>query len=133
MDHDTFLGQVQARAHLPSGGAATQATKATLQTLGERISAGAAEHLAAQLPQGIRDPLLTAPAEPDPFSVDEFLDRVTEREGVDKPDAVHHARVVLEVTEEATTGKLMDKVREQLPEDYQRLFAGSTGKMPTAP
>ncbi len=62
--------------------------------------------------------------------MDEFFERVTEREGVAKPDAVFHARVVLEMLDEATTGGLMAKVREQLPDEFDRLFeAGSTGPM----
>jgi uncharacterized protein (DUF2267 family) len=37
---------------------------------------------------------------------------------------------VLEVVDEATTGGLLAKVREQLPQEYERLFeAGSTGQM----
>ncbi|MEH2241168.1 hypothetical protein [Nostoc sp.] len=31
------------------------------------------------------------------FSLDEFFGRVSQRESIDLPDAVHHARVVIEV------------------------------------
>jgi uncharacterized protein (DUF2267 family) len=37
MQHDEFIGQVQNRAKLPSRGEAEGATRATLETLGERI------------------------------------------------------------------------------------------------
>ena len=57
MEHDEFIGQVQARARLDSRGAAEQATRATLETLGERLSEGAAENLAAQLPHEIGEHL----------------------------------------------------------------------------
>lgn len=135
MDHDQFIGQVQHRARLSSRGDAERATRATLDTLGERIADGAAQNLAAQLPKEIGEHLRRqAPARAgtgEPFSLDAFIERVTEREGVDQPDAVFHARVVLEVTDEATTGGLMTKVREQFPAGFDRLFeAGSTGRMP---
>jgi uncharacterized protein (DUF2267 family) len=135
MDHDEFIGQVQHRARLGSRGEAERATRATLETLAERIADGAANNLAAQLPAEIGEHLRRhAPDQSgtgEQFSPDDFFDRVTEREGVDQPDAVFHARAVLEVTDEATTGGLMTKVREQLPDEFDRLFdAGSEDRMP---
>lgn len=50
MQHDVFIGQVQQRAKLPSRGDAERATRAALETLGERIPSGFATNLAAQLP-----------------------------------------------------------------------------------
>ena len=135
VDHDQFIGQVQHRGRLGSRGDAERATRATLETLAERMADGAAHNLAAQLPSEIGEHLRRhAPDHAgtgEPFSLDEFFERVTEREGVDQPDAVFHARVVLEVTDEATTGGLMGKVREQFPGSFDGLFdAGSTGRMP---
>lgn len=134
MDHDEFIGQVQHRARLGSRGDAERAARATLETLAERMAAGAAQNLAAQLPREIGEHLRReAPAQGgtgERFSLDDFFERVTEREGIDQPDAAFHARVVLEVTDEATTGSLMAKVREQFPSEFDRLFdAGSTGRM----
>ena len=135
MNHDEFIGQVQHRARLGSTGDAERAVRATFETLAERISDGAAQNLAAQLPHEVGEHLRRhAPAQAgtgQQFDLDEFFDRVTEREGVDRPDAAFHARVVLEVADEATTGSLMTKVREQFPAQFDRLFeAGSTGRMP---
>lgn len=134
MKHDEFIGQVQDRARLSSRGDAERATRATLETLAERMADGAAQNLAAQLPHEIGEHLRRQAQQQEGtgerLSVDEFLDRVTEREGVDKPEAVFHARVVMEVTDEATTGGLMPKVREQFPGEFDRLFeAGSSGGM----
>lgn len=50
MDHDRFIGQMEDRARLDSRRSAERATRATLETLGERLDAGAAGNLAAQLP-----------------------------------------------------------------------------------
>jgi len=133
--HDEFIGQVQQRARLDSRGAAEQATRATLETLGERLSKGAAENLAAQLPHEIGEHLRrTASGTGDQIDLEDFFARVTRREGtgVDEPQAVFHARCVLEVVDEATTGDLLGKLQEQLPAEYDRLFsAGSTGRMPS--
>jgi uncharacterized protein (DUF2267 family) len=128
MQHDEFIGQVQSRARLASRGEAEVATRATLETLGERLELGLAENVASQLPLEIGRYLLDSR----PFeriSVEDFFDRVSLREGMDRPKAVHHARAVLEVLEEATRG-VMDKVRLSLPEEFMPLFSGSEGKMP---
>lgn len=137
MDHDEFIGQVQHRTRLSSRGDADRATRATLETLAERIADGAAKNLAAQLPNEIGEHLRRrAPDQAgtgEQLGFDDFLERVTEREGVDQPAAAFHARVVLEVADEATTGSLMTKVREQFPSEFDRLFeAGSTGQMGAA-
>jgi uncharacterized protein (DUF2267 family) len=133
MEHDEFIGQLQSRARLASRGEAEVAARATLQTLSERISDGLFQNLVSQLPKGIGDypPTdLDLRDTGDRFSYDEFLDRVAEREGVRKQDAAFHARCVLEVVDEATTGALMAKVREQLPTEFNALFAGSQGAAP---
>jgi uncharacterized protein (DUF2267 family) len=134
MNHDEFIGQVQQRARLASRGEAESATRATLETLAERMAGGAAENLAAQLPREIGEHLRRRAAmgasSGEQFGLDDFFARVTEREGVDQPDAVFHARAVLEVLEEATTGGLMAKIREQFPNEFDRMFdAGSQGRM----
>jgi uncharacterized protein (DUF2267 family) len=134
MKHDEFIGHVQNRARLDSRGAAERATRATLETLGERLSEGMATNLAAQLPVEIGEHLRrTASGTGDQIDLGDFFARVQERigGGVDTPQAVFYARCVMEVVDEATTGGLLPKVKEQLPDEFERLFsAGSTGRMP---
>jgi len=134
MKHDEFIGQVQHRARLSSRGAAERATRATLETLAERLAGGEAKDLAAQLPPELAEHLRGEwSAMGDRFSLDEFFRRVSQREGVDVPDAVFHARAVIEVLNEAVSRGEMDDVRAQLPAEFDRLFeAGSTGQMPAA-
>ncbi|NYI06029.1 DUF2267 domain-containing protein [Allostreptomyces psammosilenae] len=134
MQHDTFIGQVQARARLDSRGAAETATRASLETLAERIPAPLAENLAAQLPHEIGEHLRRvthAADEPGTgirMSRHEFFERVAHRAGADFPKAVHEARCVIEVVTEATQGHLADKIRGSLDEDLAEiLFAGSSG------
>lgn len=134
MKHDEFIGQVQARAQLPSRGAAETATRATLETLGERVPENVADHLASQLPSEIgehlrRTEVMGGLGTGERFDLDEFVHRVADRGRVDEPVAVYQARVVLEVTDEATEG-IMGKVRQQLPDDLRQLVdAGSRGNM----
>ncbi|GAA2425775.1 DUF2267 domain-containing protein [Streptomyces macrosporus] len=136
MDHDTFIGQVQARSHLESRGRAEAATRATLETLAERVPASLADNLAAQLPQEIGEHLrrvATAPDQSDTgtrMTYREFLDRVAQRSGDDVPKAAYEARCVIEVVGEATQGGLMDKVRRSLDDELAEvLFAGSAGRI----
>jgi uncharacterized protein (DUF2267 family) len=108
-----------------------RAISATLETLGERLNGRESQHLAAQLPPGIGDYLRLA-KQPQQFGLQEFFDRVSEREGagVDPPQAVHHARTVVEVMQEAVTPGGIQHVRDQLPPEFAPLFdSGSQGAM----
>lgn len=135
MQHDEFIGQVQHRARLASRGEAERATRATLETLGERIPEHLAENLAAQLPQEIGEHLrrtvtLAGEGTGERFGLPEFVARVSTRAAVDEPAGVYQARVVLEVVEDAVTPGLMTKIREALPTDLERLTeVGSAGDL----
>ncbi len=102
MKFDQFVGQVQHRARMSSSGEGVAAIRATLETLGEHLFGGEADNLAAQLPQEIGLYLLQA-VPGDGFMLDEFFQRVSQREGVDLPEAVYHARVVIEVLADEIT------------------------------
>ena len=56
------------------------------------------------------------------FSLADFFDRVTEKEGVDKPVAVFHARAVIDVMKEAVSAGEIGDLRSQLPEAWDPLF-----------
>ena len=127
-----FVGQVQTKARLPSADPAINATRATLETSAERLGADESRHLGAQLPAEIGRYLERALPTSERFDSDEFLKRVSEREGVDLPVSVHHARAVLEALQVAVSAGEINDVLELLPGDYARLFAGATGRMPKA-
>ncbi len=130
MQFDEFIGQVQHRARLAATDEAIRTTRATLQTLAERLYGGEADDLAAQLPQEIGRYLQEVESRGNRFSLDEFFRRVSEREGVDLPIAVHHARAVISVLSEAVTPGELQDVRAQLPSEFDPLFeAGSEGDM----
>lgn len=131
MQTDEFLGHVQDKAQLATLSEAMRATRATLETLAERLGPDEARHLAAQLPHEIQLFLNDASMPmPERFSSDEFLLRVCAREGIDLSDSTHHARAVIDVLTEAVSppGESID-VLARLPDDYRRLFAGSEGAL----
>lgn len=132
MQHEEFIGLVQNRARLPGQGEAERATRAVLETLGERIPEGLADNLAAQLPHEIgehlrRTQVYGGQGTGERFDRHDFIDRIVARSGADEPRSVYLARVVLEVTDEATQGTVAQKVRESLPADLRDLVA--TGSM----
>lgn len=129
MQYHEFMGEVQNRARLGSTAEAVRATRATLEVLGQRLFGGEADELAAQLPAEIQN-YLTDGEESQAFGLDEFFERVSKNEGVDLPDAAHHARAVLSVVQDAVSHGQIKNVRAQLPEEYDPLFeSGSEGEM----
>lgn len=128
MKFEEFLGQVQHRARLGSMQEAVRATRATLETLSERLFRGEKDNLAAQLPQEI-GVLIRDIEESEKFDLNEFFQRVGTREQVDLPVAVHHARVVAEVLREAVDAGAFQKLEAHLPPEFQPLFSGASGRM----
>lgn len=125
MDYDTFVGEVQNRAQLPSREDGVKVTRITLETLSERLDPGAAENLAAQLPEELGRHLAKVD-EVEQFSWNEFADRIVEKGDYTPEDergqAVHHVRTVVSVIDEAVTGDGLADIRAQLPDEYEELF-----------
>ncbi|MBD3402573.1 DUF2267 domain-containing protein [candidate division GN15 bacterium] len=121
MQYSDFIGHVQHRARLDSQNDAVRATRATLQTLAERIGGGEPADLAAQLPGEIGY-YLTNDTGADPFSVDEFINRVSRRAEVEFATARNHARAVFDVIRDAISQGEFEDIRAQLPDDYRELF-----------
>src|SRR3989454_11961346 len=123
LKYDEFIGQVRHRAGLGSHAEAELATRATLETLAERLAGGEAHDLASQLsPELARYLELPDAGIAAKLTLDEFFELVSEREGVDLPDATFHARVVIgALTEAVSIGEIQD-VRVQLPAAFAQLF-----------
>jgi uncharacterized protein (DUF2267 family) len=120
-----FAESVARKANLNRSEAA-RATRAVLETLGERISAGQARDLAAVLPTQLRQPLERGNAASNgvarPLSLDEFVARVAEREGVPAQQAREQARAVLATLRESVGGKEFQDTVAQLPRDYTAIL-----------
>ncbi len=125
MKHDEFIGKVQNLARLASRGDAERATRAVLQTLGERIGSGEAKDLASQLPPQLAEYTLSGfISAGERFNVDEFCQRVLDREGpgVQPEDAIFHAKAVIHVLQEAVSQGEIHDILSRLPAEYDRLF-----------
>ncbi len=64
MKRDGFIKEVRERGHMSSREEAEKATRATLETLAERLAGEEVEHLASQLPPGIAEHLSMSGREP---------------------------------------------------------------------
>jgi uncharacterized protein (DUF2267 family) len=99
-----FVTAIRRRARFNSVDAALRASRATLMTLGERLAGDAPRHLAQQLPPEIAQYLLSKDmGKGERLSAQEFLRRISVREGVDLETARAHARAVVEVLYETVT------------------------------
>jgi uncharacterized protein (DUF2267 family) len=130
--YDEFIAQVQHRAGLNTKSDALLATRAALETLGERLEGGEPEDLAAQLSPEIAVYLVQPFAGSGvPFTLDDFFMRVAEREGTALAEATFHARVVLGLIAEVVTMGEIENVRSQLPADFRQLFeVENEGELP---
>ncbi|SFO48853.1 MULTISPECIES: DUF2267 domain-containing protein [Actinomadura] len=127
MRHEEFIGQVQDRARLGGWGEAERASRATLETLGERVPEGLADNLAAQLPHEIgehlrRTEVYGGAGSGERFDRHGFIERVAIRAGTDEAKAAFLARSVLGVVDDATQGSITAKVRHALPPDIRDLL-----------
>ena len=132
MKYDEFIAQVQRRADLNSRDEADRAVRATLETLGERLAGGEAKDLASQLPPEIasylEQPLAGAG---ESYTLNEFFQRVSDREGVALPEGTFHARVVIGLISEVVTMGEIENVRAQLPVEFRELFeVENEGELP---
>ena len=129
MKFDEFTGKVQHKAQLASTDEALAAIRATLETLSERTAGDEAQNLAAQLPREIGQYLEDSHIV-ERFPLSEFFNRVTEKEGIDKPVAVFHARAVIDVLQEAVSEGEIKNLRSQLPDEWDPLFEmGAEGNL----
>jgi uncharacterized protein (DUF2267 family) len=123
VDYSSFIEKVEQEANAPREDA-ERAARATLETLGERISAGEAEDIAQQLPEELR-PVLIRGRDPQPFDVGEFVHRVAMREGVKEPVAKEHARAVFAALGWVVSPKEIDDMAAQLPDNFHDLVTAA--------
>lgn len=124
MKHDEFIKHVQSVAQLNSREEAERATRATLETLKERLVGDEAKDLAAQLPQQLGQYLRGREGQNGQhFTLEEFIQRVSEQEGVDATAAKSYIRAVFSVLQQAVTPGEFDDVRVNLSDDYAEVLA----------
>jgi uncharacterized protein (DUF2267 family) len=121
MDFDTFVKLVQQRGRLSSREAAVGAIRATLETLGERLSGGELKDVCAQLPREIAY-YLSRGSRFERLPLPDFYARISMREPCDFTEAAFHARAVISVLELALSAGEYAGVRAQFPAEFNDLF-----------
>jgi uncharacterized protein (DUF2267 family) len=119
MDYVQLLEGVEIAAGLDRERAA-RATRATLETLAQRITQDDARELREQLPGELRSSLPEGSAPPEEFGAEEFVQRTAAREGVPPAQARRHAREVLATLRQDV--ETLESLRTRLPSDYAQLF-----------
>jgi uncharacterized protein (DUF2267 family) len=121
LPYDVILDRVEGRAGLDRH-AARRALEAVLETLAERIAGGEAADLADALPDELRPSLERGRdrtgGKAQRMSLDEFVARVAEREGVSREQALDHARAVFTTLREAIPDKEWSDLLTELPRAY---------------
>ncbi|MGC1215436.1 MAG: DUF2267 domain-containing protein [Micromonospora sp.] len=124
MEYEDFINAVALRAKVSTDQAA-MLTRATLENLADRISAGQAENLAYQLPDGLagylRRPLRREHATSS-AGLDEFMRRVADRPDIDRALAGTAVRAVLTTLREAVTRDLFEDTVAQLPGEFRQVI-----------
>lgn len=123
MQYQEFVERVESRITPAQTAAAELAIASTLATLGERITGGEAEDIAAQLPEELKGPLYDRETgDAQEFSLDEFYERVARREDVSVKEATEHVAAVMRVLREALSGGEVEDVISQLPAEFEPLL-----------
>jgi uncharacterized protein (DUF2267 family) len=120
MNYDTFIDEVSRRAGVGSE-QAVAFTRATLETLTDRLTAGEALDLAAQLPKPLQVAMRHRAEGAERIGLGEFVRRVAERAGVDDAVATNGVRAVFTTLREAVTGGEFDDLLAELPRDFALL------------
>lgn len=118
-----FLAFVESEADLAPPDA-WRAVQATLETLGERISSGESDDLAAELPQPL-DELVHNEGNAEALDFDEFLRRVAERERADVASAERHVRAVFAALARTVSVDELTDMASELPKDFDPLLAAA--------
>ncbi|MET9248784.1 DUF2267 domain-containing protein [Nonomuraea sp. NPDC003709] len=122
---EEFLAKVAKRTGLDPEGA-RRATEAVLETLAERIAPGEVDDLISQIHVHLHPPLkrgkAAGPGRAARMSVDEFVQRIAEREGTSPAMAREHAQAVFGVLRESISSEEYFDVTAQLPNEYWQLL-----------
>ena len=124
MKHDELVKRVAEQAEVDRR-EARSALESTLAVLSQRLDAGEAGDLSAQLPEEIAWAMRGSDREAEQLSAEQFVERVAEREGIAPNDADKRVRAVFAVLQDAVSAGVLEHVLSQLPTDYLELMAGT--------
>ncbi|MFE5189937.1 DUF2267 domain-containing protein [Streptomyces sp. NPDC056628] len=120
MDEKEFLRTVAERTGL-SRQEAADLTRATLETLAHRLSAGEARDLITELPEGLAESVRRgATGRIERFGHQDSVRRVAERTMLKEEEADRGVRTVLAVLREAISEKEFNDLMSQLGTDFSQ-------------
>jgi uncharacterized protein (DUF2267 family) len=103
------------------------AAEAVLETLAERIAGGEVDDLAKELPAEFRPALergrRSSGGQAQKMPLEEFVQRIADREGVPVDVAAMHARAVLNTVRDAVVAKEWHDISSELPRSYLQELA----------
>lgn len=124
MEYNEFITHVQSLAQSNSREEAERATRATLETIKERISGDEALNLSTQLPQELGDCLKGREGQPDEsFNFQDFIVRASQKENLEPTTTAIHVRAVFAVLQNAVTPLEFAKLHHHFSHDYEEMFA----------
>ncbi|MBW4424768.1 MAG: DUF2267 domain-containing protein [Nostoc desertorum CM1-VF14] len=123
MEYDEFITHVQSLTQSDSREEAERATRATLETLKERIANDEAQELAASLPQQLGDYLRGKEGDSGgSFNLQEFIARASQKENIEPTTVAIHVRAVFTVLQNAISPELFAALHSHFSHDYEELF-----------
>lgn len=129
MEYNEFITHVQSLAQSDSREEAERSTRATLETVKERIAIDKAQDLATQLPQELGKYLQGKEEESNKsFNLQEFIARASQRENIEPTTAAIHVRAVFAVLQNAVKPEIFAAFHANFSHDYEELFATPTSE-----
>ncbi|WP_375515053.1 DUF2267 domain-containing protein [uncultured Nostoc sp.] len=123
MEYDEFITHVQSLTQSDSREEAERATRATLETLKERIANDQAQELAANLPQQLGDYLRKKEGDSGgSFNLQEFIVRASQKENIEPTTVAIHVRAVFTVLQNAISPESFAALHSDFSHDYEELF-----------
>ncbi|MBC1220812.1 DUF2267 domain-containing protein [Nostoc sp. UCD121] len=131
MEYNEFITHVQSLAQSDSREEAERATRATLETLKERIASDEAEELAKNLPQQLGNYLRVREGDSSQsFNLQEFIARASQKENIEPTTAAIHVRAVFAVLQNAISPEKFAALHAYFSHDYEEVFGiSSTGEV----
>ncbi|WP_433498295.1 DUF2267 domain-containing protein [Sphaerimonospora sp. CA-214678] len=118
MEYKEFIRTVEERSGLSREESADLA-RATVETLGDRLSAGEARCLAAELPAPLRESLHVG-GRIERFGLRDLVRRVSRRTGLTVEETRGGVRAVLMTLREAVGGDAFGHAMAQLPAEFEQ-------------
>lgn len=121
MQYSEFIDRVTERTGLEER-EAKRLVQATFETLSDRLAGGAPSNLGSELPEPVKS-YLSEEGKGEIFDIAEFERRVASRAKIGTDTALEQAGAVIGTVREAVDATVVDRVVDQLPDDYAAIFS----------